>query len=675
MKTASLRPYILLAAALPAFFCSCSGSARDHRTAATKANRSLALGDTAAAIRHIERVNLKKTRDPQLYALLGSLYRDIGTISSRLQSQRLLESGLQQFPGDPDLLTELGKTYFSQTFYPDAVRAFSQALEADPGRCEAHHYIGLYYFNNWRRLSQYQDDLLAARRHFQAAVHCDSTDRGSSIRLALALFALERLDAALEFSDIAIRRFPDEPVFYMMRGAIAYRDDRFADARSEFRRGVERMDDDLNREYVDLFEMLPHSERFAYAEAVESKRTVRERAFWIDRDPDPTTAINERHLEHLYRMFIAELYFSCYRPPIRGWRTERGAAVVKFGWPWTIERTLGDSWDSGRIEKWYYIQHGKLREFVFEDEYLSGNLRIPLYADSMVVVLRYDPRSSTYRTETVSLPGAMDVVAFKDDQFSSTVYMAVKVDADSLQRVVDLRRVNHFYLRGAFFDGEWVADHRFADTLWTSDVSLAREGRARFYHLVRSVSLPFDAYHVACVFEDEDGAARALFKNTGNSYRYVHEGLEISDILFQSPPESRAVWFERSGKTLYPNPGRRYKTGSRLAVYFEIYGLGLSRRRSDYDVTFQIYEAPQKTQSRWAELGRRIVELAGFGGESDPAVSQTFRRRGADYTAIEEIAIDIDALDGGRYELIISVFDRVTEETAHVSGVFFKESD
>jgi hypothetical protein len=290
----------------------------------------------------------------------------------------------------------------------------------------------------------------------------------------------------------------------------------------------------------------------------------------------------------------------------------------------------------------------------------------------MVVVLRYDPRTSTYYTETVTLPGAMDVAIFKDDEFSCTAYLAAKIDADSLRNTVDLGDVNFFYLRGVFFDGEWIAEHRFADTLWTSEVTLAREGRTSYYHVARSITLPFDSYHVAFAFEDQLGLTRALFKGSGDSFRFIESTLEVSDILFQSPRELRVVSFERDGKVLYPNPGRRYRDGQRLGVYFEVYGLDTQRRRSDYDVTFHIYRAPEESESRWAELGSRIVDLAGFGGDNAPAVSQTFRRRGVDHKATEEMLIDVDVLAAGRYELVISVFDRVAGDTTNVSGRFFK---
>jgi len=371
-------------------------------------------------------------------------------------------------------------------------------------------------------------------------------------------------------------------------------------------------------------------------------------------------------------MFIADLFFSCHRPPIRGWNTERGAAVVKFGWPWQVESTMGASWDSGRIETWYYLQRGRMRQFVFEDEYFSGNLRIPLRADSMVVVLRFDPRVSSFQTETVAIPGAMDIVAFKNDEFSCTVYISVMIDADKLDEVVDLGKVNHFNFRSAVFDGEWAADSRTADTLWTSDVPVARDGDGTYYFVLRELSLPFDSYHIACTFEDEFELARAMFKGTGDSFRFVDADLVVSDVFFEKDPDRPEISFARNGTSLSPNPGRAYRSGDRLSVYFEVYGLGVSRRTTDYDVTYVIYSAPEEKDSRWARLGRSVVGVVGFGGERDPAISQTIRRQGNQHTAAEQMTINIDALREGRYELVASVYDRTSGELAHSMGVFYK---
>jgi GWxTD domain-containing protein len=605
--------------------------------------------------------------------MLGRLYRERGTINGRLESQQLLERGLQLFPRNPDVLVELGKTYFAQTFYPDAIRCFKAALEADPGRCEAHYYIGLYHYNNWKRVNDYTDNLAASRRHFAAAVQCDSSDVPSTIKLGYALYALERPGEAAELCEAGIARFPGIYNFYMLRGAIAYDDERFEDAKEYFDDGLSRMPVDLRLQYMDLFDLLSYEERFIYKESHESKREVIERSYWIDRDPDPTTALNERLQEHLYRMFIADLYFSCYRPPIRGWDTERGAAVVKFGWPWQITSTLGDSWDSGRIEKWYYMQRFKLRQFVFEDEYFSGNLRIPIRADSMVFVLRYEPRVSTYTPDLVPVPGVMDVTVFKNDGFSSSVYVCTKVDADSFLSVIDIDKINRFHTRSTFFNGDWIAERRDADTLWTGDAIVVRDGRKKFFEEVKELTIPFDSYHVAYAFEDQFGTAGAIIKGRCESLRFVQGDLCVSDVLFQRDPSGSGVSLVRRDKTLFPNTGRIYREGDRVSLYFEIYGLRVLRHKTDFEVTFSIYESPEEKPSRWRQIGGRIADVTGFGGARDPAISQTIHRQGDDYTSSEEMIINIDSLKEGRYELVVSVRDRISRRSSYNSSYFYKE--
>jgi hypothetical protein len=313
-----------------------------------------------------------------------------------------------------------------------------------------------------------------------------------------------------------------------------------------------------------------------------------------------------------------------------------------------------------------------VREFVFVDEYLNGNLRIPLAADSMVSVLRYEPRASNYESGSTPIPGEMDVTTFKNDDMSSSVYVSITVDADSLRNVVNLEEINHFHFRGSFFNETWIPEKDFADTLWTSEVNTSHYAGRNSYRLIRSVIMPFDYYNFACSFEDEFGLINSLFKTHSDTYRYAGDGLAVSDILLQNDGRPEAVHFERHGRRLYPNPDRRYTRGQRLATYFEIYNLRTSDRYNDYDVSFHIYDSPQENKSAWRKLGRWVASVAGLNGDKTPSISQTIHRRSGGFSSSEDIAINIDSLEEGRYELVITVEDRVSGDNAQSSVFFFK---
>jgi GWxTD domain-containing protein len=653
---------------------SCSPASRSGgRDAETAARALLEGGDTASAIEHLERAHLERRRDPALFATLGSLYRTRGTIDGRLRSQRHLERALQLFPDDPRVLMELGRTYYAQTFYPDAEKCFRSALAIDPGLCDAHYFLGVYHYDKWKRVNAYTDDLDTARGAFARAIACDPQNADAARRYAFALYARGHADSAVAVCDTMVDRFPERAEFRLLRGAVAYDREQYDAAAADFAAGVALLDEETRSAYDDVGTFIPVSERDAYAAAPPAPRAVYDRAFWIDADPDPTTERNERALEHTYRVFLADLFYSCAYPRRRGWETERGQTLIKFGWPDSVESNMGGSWKDGRAEKWTYDAEDTVLEFVFVDEYLNGNLRIPYRADAMVGILRYAPLVTDYESEAAAVPGTMDIVAFKDSDMSGSLCIALRVDADSLVRAADIARTNHFHFRGVVFDDDWLPETRFADTLWTSEtVARSRRGLGPVYDVVRVVPVAFDNYHVACTFQDALGRAAARFRADADAYRFVGDQLTLSDILLESAADTGAV-FVRGERTLHPNTGRRYRSGERLDAYFEVYNLRVAQGRSDYSVTFLIFEAPETPPPAWRRWGGRLAGLVG--ADRAPSISQTFERSGTAHREGEEVAINVDTLADGRYELVVSVEDAVSGERAEARTAFYKGPD
>lgn len=114
-----------------------------------------------------------------------------------------------------------------------------------------------------------------------------------------------------------------------------------------------------------------------------------------------------------------------------------------------------------------------------------------------------------------------------------------------------------------------------------------------------------------------------------------------------------------------------YGDGERLIAYFEVYNLSMSQSRTDYDLTYNIVDDPGRDTSNWRELTTRVASFFMLMEEKQPAVSQSFRRRGAGYSAEEDISINIDALPEGRYQLIVTAKDRVSGQYAE-AGVAFQ---
>ncbi len=109
-----------------------------------------------------------------------------------------------------------------------------------------------------------------------------------------------------------------------------------------------------------------------YEQMRELKRTPREgrqkawEDFWRDKDPNPSTAVNEQEEEYFARIEYAERHFA---KGDNGYRSDRARIYVQYGPPDEIE-SRPFAVDRPAEEIWYYYQNNLT--FVFVDRFGSG---------------------------------------------------------------------------------------------------------------------------------------------------------------------------------------------------------------------------------------------------------------------------------------------------------------
>ncbi len=145
--------------------------------------------------------------------------------------------------------------------------------------------------------------------------------------------------------------------------------------------------------------------------------------FWLRRDSDPDTDVNEFKEEHYRRLAYANEHFSS---GIRGSRTDRGRMYVKFGKPDQIEshpsggRYDRPTWEGGGttstypFEIWWYRHLDDVSsdvEIEFVDPTGSGEYRIANGPDDKDALL-YVPGAGLTLAEELNLVPKSDRIAF-----------------------------------------------------------------------------------------------------------------------------------------------------------------------------------------------------------------------------------------------------------------------
>jgi GWxTD domain-containing protein len=107
-------------------------------------------------------------------------------------------------------------------------------------------------------------------------------------------------------------------------------------ADSLFRSALPRLALEDRRIFQDLGVILPAADEQAWNGMDDAQRAFFRQVYFRMRDPLYITAINEREAEHVARVALAELLFGEPQTGLRGWETDRGQIMIRYGWPRTV---------------------------------------------------------------------------------------------------------------------------------------------------------------------------------------------------------------------------------------------------------------------------------------------------------------------------------------------------
>ena len=169
----------------------------------------------------------------------------------------------------------------------------------------------------------------AAIDHLQRALDSDARRRSVYDQM-MRVYALKGAYAdALPMLQEMNVFFGDDPLQWLYLGLAQYRIGDLERAEESFATGLEMLPESEREPFEALDLILPEPEKELYI----ADRSGYAQKFWNSKDPRYLTRYNERKLEHYARLVYADLLYSAPDLNLRGWETQRGRILVRYGLP------------------------------------------------------------------------------------------------------------------------------------------------------------------------------------------------------------------------------------------------------------------------------------------------------------------------------------------------------
>ncbi len=545
--------------------------------------------------------------------------------------------------------------------------------------------------------------------HLENSLQSDPRRRSVYENL-LRIYALqEQNDRALEILNRMFQYFPDDSFLWANLGHTHYRSGNLAAAAASFGKALELMDENERGVYESLDVILPQEERKRY----ESDPSTYSARFWTSKDPRYLTPYNERKLEHYARIVYADLLYSAPDIDKRGWETDRGRILIRYGIPkadvtWMASGTVNDRLllstaifgtinvvdfsadlveESNRYNIWEY---GDFR-FVFEDPFNNGRFRffsppadaisngrvsqawVNDYEIKSKEIFRKRPDLYDYTPPGRRIDLPFLVSSFKGADEKSDVYVQYGVPVTEYDPKKDLIELTANV--GTFLINEnrdLVVERR--KTLYGLKTSqIVHFDEANLWVSTEKISATEGPHDVSVEFESASGGTVAVQRRKVSIPGFHSEDLGISDVLLAyrieetpSGEQLSGADIVRNGMSIMPAPWSVFSAKQPIYLYFEVYNL---RQKPDATTDFEVEAVLSPKDSRKGVAGF----VKGIFGGGEKGVSVTLPVTGSAPDDSQYLILDASNQEPGVYTLKVRVRDNESGKTKETSKDLFLE--
>jgi GWxTD domain-containing protein len=392
--------------------------------------------------------------------------------------------------------------------------------------------------------------------------------------------------------------------------------------------------------------------------------------YWNLRDPLNLTEYNERILEHYSRVAYANLRFSIPDQNIKGWQTDRGQIIIRYGLPKSRLILRPDVAGGTKTHIWKYnnktfafisssvIKHARLAEageskYWDDSEQLSEDLKKTDPSD-------YYPK---FEGPIFSAPNAP--YQFKNlarNNFTDLfVSYAIKpeVIADN-NRDIPYKHSSGIFFFDSLFNklGEYKSDIDYLSR--KNKISIPDSGNL-FVNTDELVAKPDSGNLSFEIIRDKDKGV-AAYHGKFKLRSFNSTSLEMSDVVLASSIDLNSEIggrINREDYSILPNPTEIFSKDQDLYIYYEVYNLAKNNNGlTDFEQTIILEKKGQPGFSIGKIVGS-VLKFIGVKGENQQ-VGLTSRYQTNDKDSPIYLQLDMADYKPGNYLLTVKIKDNIT---------------
>ena len=298
------------------------------------------------------RDSLVSTAEQQLRS---GAYQEAAEILGRL---------VEAFPDDADLLTRQGNALLKTGDFESAINSFESAGKLDPDRPDTYVGLGLARLRNsgrgmeaffnfrqavgkarsaieinaaygpaYRLLGEaygrFEEDHEKAMGYYMTYIELEPDNPDGRYEFGLSCIQLGQYEKIDTYITPFVEKHPSETQLLPLAAQAHFFLERFGRAMERFERYLQTLDHAERGLYSDISLIASQEELQEYRAATGEEQAAYLKRFWLKRDSDILTAINERIIEHYRRVWYARTFFAIGAHP---W-DRRGEVYIRYGEP------------------------------------------------------------------------------------------------------------------------------------------------------------------------------------------------------------------------------------------------------------------------------------------------------------------------------------------------------